>query len=41
MGRINIELPPDLHKRMKVYCATKSLSVKDFVRDVIRNRVGG
>ena len=31
MGNINIELPEELHKQIKVYCATHDISIKDFL----------
>ena len=31
MGRINIELPEDLHKKLKVVCALKGITIKDYI----------
>ena len=31
MANINIELPEELHKRLKIACAMKGISIKDFV----------
>ena len=31
MGNINIELPEELHKKAKIYCAMNSTSIKDFI----------
>jgi hypothetical protein len=31
MVNINIELPNDLHKKIKIYCAMNDLTLKDFI----------
>ncbi len=31
MVNINIEIPDDLHKRIKVYCAMNDITLKDFI----------
>ena len=31
MGNINIELDENLHKKAKIYCATNSITIKDFI----------
>ncbi|MBW3023063.1 type II toxin-antitoxin system HicB family antitoxin [Candidatus Woesearchaeota archaeon] len=31
MGNINIELPEELHKEIKIFCAIHGISIKDFL----------
>ncbi len=31
MVNINIEIPDELHKKIKVYCAMNNITIKDFV----------
>ena len=31
MVNINIEIPDELHKKIKVYCAMNNITMKDFV----------
>ncbi len=31
MVNINIEIPDELHKKIKVYCAMNDITIKDFV----------
>jgi len=31
MGNINIDLPEELHKQIKVFCAMHSISIKEFL----------
>lgn len=31
MVNINIEIPDDLHKRIKIYCAMNEITLKDFI----------
>ena len=35
MVNINIELPDDLHKKLKIICAVNSTSIKDFINKSI------
>jgi len=35
MVNINIELPDDLHKKLKVICAINSTTIKDFINKSI------
>jgi len=37
MARINIEIPEELHKQMKVACATRSITVIEFVNKAIED----
>ncbi|MEM4336957.1 MAG: toxin-antitoxin system HicB family antitoxin [Candidatus Woesearchaeota archaeon] len=31
MGNINIDIPDELHKQLKVCCAMQDISIKDFI----------
>ncbi len=31
MVNINIEIPDELHKKIKIYCAMNDITIKDFV----------
>jgi ATP-dependent 26S proteasome regulatory subunit len=35
MGRVNIELPEELHREMKVACAQHSLTIIEFIENAI------
>jgi len=35
MVNINIELPDELHKKLKIICAVNSTSIKDFINKSI------
>ena len=37
MGRVNIEIPDELHKQMKVACAKDSLTIIEFINKAIEN----
>ena len=39
MTRINIELPEELHKKIKVACAVKDATIKDYIKEVLDNKV--
>ncbi len=39
MGNINIEIPDDLHKRLKITAVKKDVTLKDFINDEIANRL--
>lgn len=39
MGRINIELPENVHKELKVKCAIQGVSIKDYINGVLKERV--
>jgi len=38
MPNINIELPDELHKKLKVICAISSTTIKDFINNVLEKR---
>ena len=35
MVNINIQIPDELHKRIKIVCAMKGVTLKDFVVDAL------
>lgn len=39
MTRINIELPEELHKKIKVVCAVKDTTIKEYIREVLDKKV--
>ncbi|MEM3126622.1 MAG: plasmid partition protein ParG [Candidatus Woesearchaeota archaeon] len=39
MGRVNIEINDELHKRMKVSCALKEKTIIDFVNKAIKEKL--
>jgi len=40
MTRVNIELPEDLHKRIKVICAIEDKTIKELVEEVLEKELG-
>lgn len=40
MVNINIELPNDLHKKLKILCAMNSTSIKEFINKSIEEENG-
>lgn len=41
MVNINIELPDDLHRRLKVAATLKGTTIKAYVNEALRRRVQG
>lgn len=39
MGNINIELPEELHKKMKIACALNSKTIIDFVNGSLEKKI--
>ena len=39
MGNINIELPEDVHKRLKAYCVLHDLTIQAFVTKALERRL--
>jgi len=37
MVNINIEIPNDLHKRIKIYCAMNNITLKEFIISTLNN----
>ncbi len=40
MGNVNIELPEELHKKVKVVCALTSKTIIDFVSTSLEKKLG-
>ncbi len=41
MTRVNIELPEELHKKVKVLCAMEDKTIKELVEEVLDREVNG
>jgi len=39
MARINIEIPDEVHKKVKVACALKEMTLIAFVHDAIQKKL--
>ena len=39
MTRVNIELPDELHKKLKVICAMEDKTIKELVEEAIEKEV--
>lgn len=39
MTNINIEIPDDLHKKVKIKCAIDEVSLKEFVLSAIEEKI--
>ena len=39
--RLTVDIPADVHRRMKVACAEQALSIADVVRELIETRFPG
>ncbi|MEM4337072.1 MAG: plasmid partition protein ParG [Candidatus Woesearchaeota archaeon] len=39
MTRINIEIPDEIHKKIKIACAIKGTTIKDYIIDIINMKV--
>jgi plasmid stability protein len=39
MVRINIVLPEDLHRKLKIICAMKGVSIKDYVITILNSEL--
>jgi predicted HicB family RNase H-like nuclease len=39
MTNINIEIPDDLHKKVKIKCAIDEISLKEFVLSAIEEKI--
>lgn len=36
MGRVNIEIEADLHKKLKVECAIKEKTIQEYINEVLK-----
>jgi len=39
MTNINIEIPDELHKRIKIQCAVEEKTLKDFIVESVEQRL--
>ena len=39
MGRVNIEIPEEIHKKMKIACAMKDKTVIEFINEAIAEQL--
>ncbi len=39
MGRINIELSEELHKKLKVVCALKGITIRDYIVSALESEL--
>ena len=39
MGRVNVEIVEELHKKMKVACAMKDLTIIEFINKAIEEKL--
>ena len=39
MGNINIEIPDDVHKKVKAHCALQGTTIKDFIIKALEEKL--
>ncbi len=39
MGHVNIEVPDEIHRKMKVACAQKELTIIEFINAALREKL--
>ncbi len=39
MTRVNIEIPDELHRKIKVACAMRQTTLKDFLKDILERKL--
>ena len=39
MGRVNIEIPEQQHKQMKIACAQDSITIIEFIKQAIEEKL--
>lgn len=37
--RISIEIDEEIYYKVKVYCATQKITIKEFLTDLIKNKI--
>lgn len=40
MGHVNMQIPDEIHKKMKVACALKEMTIIDFINAALREKLG-
>ena len=39
MGRVNIEIPDNAHRKMKSVCALKGLTIIDYINEALKEKL--
>ena len=39
MGRINIEIPDDVHRKLKSVCALNGLTLIDYINEALKDKL--
>lgn len=39
MGRINIELEVELHKKLKVICALQDKTIQEYINEILKDKI--
>ena len=39
MGRVNIEIDPEVHKKLKVVCALEEKTIQQIINDLLKDRL--
>jgi hypothetical protein len=39
MGHVNMLIPDEIHKKMKVVCAQKEMTIIDFINSALREKL--
>ena len=39
MGRVNIELDPEVHKKLKVVCALEEKTIQQIINDLLKDKL--
>jgi len=39
LGRVNVEIEEELHKKMKVVCAMKAITIIEFINEAIAEKL--
>lgn len=39
MGRVNIEVNDELHKRMKVFCALREKTIAELIAEAVKEKL--
>lgn len=40
MGRINIEINSELHKKLKITCAIKNITIIEYINQAVKEKNG-
>jgi len=39
MGRVNIEIEPEVHKKLKVVCALEEKTIQKMINDLLKDKL--